>query len=102
VAALRLGAVGLVRLQVPEVPDMPTTLSRLTDVFRSVFDDDTIELTAATCADDIADWDSLMHVTLMVNVERAFAVKFSSAEIALLTDVGELVELIDRQAHAIA
>jgi acyl carrier protein len=74
---------------------MDTTLSRLNAVFCDVFDDDTIELTKDTNADDIADWDSLMHVTLLVNVEKAFGVKFSTAQVALMTDVGELIEAID-------
>jgi len=81
---------------------MTTILSRLTAVFRDVFDDDTLVLSTDTTADDIADWDSLMHVTLMVNVEKAFSVKFSSAQVALLTDVGELIDLIDGLTTATA
>ena len=79
---------------------MLTTLARLTPVFRETFDDDTIVLTPDTSADDIAAWDSLMHVTLMVNVETAFGVKFTTAQVALLTNVGELVELVDRVTGA--
>jgi acyl carrier protein len=79
---------------------METTLSRLTSVFRDVFDDDSLVLSPDTSADDINDWDSLMHVTLVVNVERAFGLKFSTQQIALLTDVGELVELIDSMSAA--
>lgn len=81
---------------------METTLSRLTAVFRDVFDDDTIVLTPDTSADDIDDWDSLMHVTLLVNIEKAFAIKFSSAQVALLKDVAELIELIDALTSATA
>jgi acyl carrier protein len=36
-----------------------------------------------------------MHVTLLVNVEQAFGLKFSTSQVALLSDVGELVEMID-------
>jgi acyl carrier protein len=76
---------------------MTTILSRLEAVFRDVFDDETITLNLDTCADDIDAWDSMMHVTLMVSVEKAFSVRFTSAQVALLTDVGELVTLIDGQ-----
>ncbi len=49
---------------------MNDSLSRLTEVFRNVFDDDEIVVTRATTAKDIDGWDSLMHVTLLVNVEK--------------------------------
>jgi acyl carrier protein len=74
---------------------METTLAQLTTVFQDVFDDDAIVLTLDTSADDIKDWDSLMHVTLVKNVERAFGLRFTSAQVALLTDVGDLVGLIE-------
>lgn len=75
---------------------MSATLSKLTTVFREVFNDDTIELSRETTADDVADWDSVMHVTLMLAVERAFEIKFTSGQVALLSDVGELLDLIDQ------
>jgi len=74
---------------------MDTTLAKLTTVFRNTFDDYNIVLTMDTNADDIDAWDSLMHVTLMTKVEKAFGVRFTSAQVASLTDVGELVELLD-------
>jgi acyl carrier protein len=74
---------------------METTLARLTAIFRDLFDDDTITLTLDTSADDIKDWDSLMHVTLIKQTEQAFGLRFTSAQVALLTDVGDLVKVID-------
>jgi acyl carrier protein len=74
---------------------MGDRLASLTKVFRDVFDDEDIELTCGTTAEDIEGWDSLMHVTLLVNVEKAFGVKFSSSEVARLKSVGDLADLID-------
>jgi acyl carrier protein len=74
---------------------MSDTLARLQDVFRDVFDDDEIVLDRGTMAGDIEGWDSLMHVTLVVNAEKVFGVKFRSGEVAALKDVGEMVDLID-------
>lgn len=76
---------------------MDNTLERLNEVFREVFDNEDLSLNSATTAKDIEGWDSLMHVTLIVNVEKAFGVRFSSSEVASLKNVGELVQLIDRQ-----
>ena len=67
---------------------------RLTGIFRDLFDDDTIVITPQLTADDVAEWDSLRHIQLILAVQRAFKVKFSAAETANLKNVGELVSLI--------
>ncbi|MFG0250564.1 MAG: acyl carrier protein [Phycisphaeraceae bacterium JB051] len=74
---------------------MSDTLSKVTEVFCDVFDDDEIELEADTTAEDVDAWDSLMHVTLMLNLEKAFGIRFASSEVAGLKNIGELVALID-------
>lgn len=76
---------------------MNDVLSRLNQVFQDVFDDDELSIRPETTAQDIEGWDSLMHVTLMVNVERAFGIRFTSTEVASLKNVGELVGLIARR-----
>ncbi|MBE5907714.1 MAG: acyl carrier protein [Lachnospiraceae bacterium] len=67
---------------------------KLTEVFRDVFDDETIELTDATTAEDIEEWDSLMHITLISEIEDAFDVNFSMKEVTGLHNVGELADAI--------
>jgi acyl carrier protein len=79
---------------------MGDTLTRLNDVFREVFEDDELRVSPKTTAQDVEGWDSLMHVTLVVNVEKVFGVKFSSSEIAGLKNVGELAALIERKRLA--
>ena len=76
---------------------MQTTLDRLKEVFLDVFDDE-IEISRETTAADVEDWDSLMHVNLVLATERAFGVRFTSAEVAQLIDVGELTDLIDAKS----
>jgi len=79
---------------------MSSTIDRLTDVFRDVFEDDDITLTRATTAKDIAEWDSLMNVALMLNVEQSFGVHFNSSEVSGLKDVGGLIDLLDARMGA--
>ena len=75
---------------------MPNLLDKLTGVFRDVFEDDALIVTEKTTSAEVHGWDSLMHVRLMLNVERAFGIRFKSAEIAGLKNVGELVQLVSR------
>ena len=70
---------------------------RLNIVFQDIFDDDGIIVSEATTADDIEEWDSLMHVTLISAVEDEFAIKFQMKEIVSMKNVGEMADIIERE-----
>jgi acyl carrier protein len=78
---------------------MNPTLPRVNELFREVFEDEDLRVGRETTAMDVAGWDSLMHVRLVLEVEKAFHVRFRSSEIASLKNVGDLVDLIDRRAN---
>lgn len=67
---------------------------KLTEVFRDVFDDESIELKETTTAADIEDWDSLTHIMLLSAVEDDFDIKFDMKAVQGLKDVGAMVDLI--------
>lgn len=71
---------------------------RLNGVFQDVFDDDSITVNAKTTADDIDDWDSLEHITLISAVEKEFGMKFKMGEISSMKNVGEMVGIIAARA----
>ncbi len=73
-----------------------STIDTLQTVFRDVFEEDDIVISRTTTARDVAGWDSVMNVTLMISVERAFGLRFKSGNIAGLKNVGELADLVDR------
>ncbi len=67
---------------------------RLNRVFREILDVEDLVLTDGTTADDVEEWDSLSHIQLVVAVEKAFGVKFTSREIMRWNNVGEMVDSI--------
>ena len=69
-------------------------LQKLTPVFRDVFDNPELEISPSTTADDVEEWDSVNHITLIVEIEQKFGIKFQTAELDELKNVGELVRLI--------
>ncbi|MCH5324078.1 MAG: acyl carrier protein [Eubacterium sp.] len=71
---------------------------RLNEVFRDVFDDDELEVEEGTTADDIDDWDSLSHITLISAVEDEFGIRFKMGEVSSMKNVGEMVEIIKARA----
>ena len=79
---------------------MSEVMQRLNVIFQDVFDNDQLIVTPTTTARDVEEWDSLMHVSLIVNVERSFKIRFSSSEVAALKSVGELADLVQRRLQA--
>lgn len=67
---------------------------KLNEVFRSVFDDDSIMVGEETTSADIEDWDSLEHIDLIVSVEKAFGMKFTMSETTGMKNVGEMADII--------
>lgn len=70
---------------------------RLAVVFQDVFDDDAIVPTPTMTAKDVEGWDSLTHIRLIVSVEKQFSVRFTTAEIGRVENVGDFVSLIEQK-----
>lgn len=66
----------------------------LNEVFRDVFDDESIEVSDSTTSDDIEDWDSLEHINLIAAVEQEFGIKFNMGQVVTMKNVGEMVDII--------
>ncbi len=71
---------------------------RLNEVFRDVFDDETICVNDATTSEDIEDWDSLEHINLLAAVEQEFGMKFNMGQVVSMKNVGEMADIILSQA----
>lgn len=69
-------------------------IQELTPIFKDLFDEEDLNITAETNAEDIEDWDSLTHVHLIVLIEGHFGVKFTSNEIGAFNKVGDIVESV--------
>jgi acyl carrier protein len=74
--------------------------SQLTTIFRNLFDEDSIVLTPETTAADIEGWDSFNHINLIVAIEVKFGIKFKTAELDELHNVGHLADMIQRKLAA--
>lgn len=72
-----------------------TIMDSLTEVFRSVFEDNSIVLNPETTANDVEGWDSLSHVVLIMAIENRYKIKFSYKELLTLKNVGDLLKSIE-------
>ena len=69
-------------------------LVELAKIVGIVLDNPDVVLTRDTTASDVADWDSMNHITIIVESERHFGIKVRTAEIEELHNVGDFVDLI--------
>lgn len=74
-------------------------LAKLQDIFRDVFDNEDIEITVDTVAEDIEEWDSLAHVQLVKELEKVFSIKLTSTEILSWDNVGEMADAIKKKQN---
>jgi len=77
--------------------DRADIIKRIEPVMRDVFDDDEIRYRDDLSASDVEDWDSLSHIRLIVAVEKAFRVRFTSTEMETFNSVGDLVDAVARK-----
>ena len=69
-------------------------LDAITPIFRDVFDDPALILTENTSANDVKNWDSLNHITLIVELEALSGMSLSTDELVNLKNVGDFVQLL--------
>ncbi|MDR3530962.1 MAG: acyl carrier protein [Rhodopila sp.] len=73
---------------------MAAPLSEITSIIREVLRDNDLEIATTTRFDDLAGWDSMDLVTVVVEVECRFDLQFELAEIDRLVTVGDLLRMI--------
>jgi acyl carrier protein len=67
---------------------------------QTIFDDiflEPVQLTPKVSAKDVPEWDSLTHISLLLAVEKAFAIRFRVGEVENARNVGEFADLIAKR-----
>lgn len=75
--------------------DHSVITEKLTVIFKTVFNDDTIVLRDDLTANDVGNWDSLTHMLMIGEVEKTFAIKFKLKELGKMDNLKNLIDLID-------
>jgi acyl carrier protein len=73
-------------------------LARMQTVFDDVFLDD-VKVTPELSANDVEEWDSLLQISLVLGVEKAFNVRFRVGEVEATKNLGEFADLIQRRMN---
>ena len=68
-------------------------IAQLQIIFDGLFLEPVV-LSPEISAKDVPEWDSLMHISLMVSVEKQFDVRFRVGEVETARNLGEFADLI--------
>lgn len=66
----------------------------LEEVFEETFLDD-FNFSESLTANEVEEWDSLVHVSLIISIEQKFKIRFDAGEVTKAKDVGELITMIE-------
>ena len=70
-------------------------LKKLNDIFIDVFENEEILISETTECGDLDDWDSLNHIHLVVAIEKIFEIRFTTLEISIWKNIGDLINSIE-------
>jgi len=74
--------------------------AKVQTIFRKVLNQPSLLLTRELTAASVKGWDSLKHVELIVSVEGEFGIRFKTAEVGSLNNVGELLDKVASKVAA--
>jgi acyl carrier protein len=69
-------------------------IEKLTELFRKVFNNDSLLLKNELTANDVDQWNSLSHMILIAEIEKAFSIQFKLKELNKMRNVGDLINMI--------
>jgi len=74
-----------------------SVLLQLNSLFQEIFDNPELQITADTSPDDLPDWDSVAQVKLVLAIEEAFGVRFTSDDISGIHRAGDFLNALQKQ-----
>ena len=73
-------------------------LLKIQAILRELFDDPTLQATPETSPATLPEWDSVAQVHLVLAVEEAFEMRFTTDEVAKLHCVGDILRALESRA----
>lgn len=71
--------------------------TKVENIFKDLLDDDNFKLKEEMNADDLQEWDSLFHITLVASIEDEFKISISTADVGKAKNIGVLLDMIEEE-----
>ena len=69
-------------------------LQRLIPIFKTVFNDEELEVTMELTSNDIDSWSSISQTLMITQIQKEFGISFKLFEVARMNDVKTIVTII--------
>ena len=73
------------------------SVERVQTIFQEVFEEPDLKISPTMTAKDVANWDSFNHINLILALEETFDVRFTTAEMAQMANVGGLITILEKK-----
>lgn len=71
--------------------------SKIKQIFTELFD--IVDVEDSMTREDIEEWDSLMHIQLVLELEGTFGIKFTTTQIVDMDSVGKIIEIVNEKLN---
>lgn len=71
-----------------------TFLPELNEIFKTVFENSTLKISAQTSPKEIDNWDSMNHIILISEIENRFNVEFELDDLIAINNVGDILAVL--------
>lgn len=71
-----------------------SVLKELNNIIEEVLDASGLNIKEETTASDVEDWDSIMHIEIVVEIEQHYGMKFQTKQIEGFKNVGNIISAI--------
>lgn len=75
----------------------PELLERVRRIAGDVFQLDPAQLSGSSSPEQIAVWDSVQHLNLVLALEETFSLQFEPEEMDQMKSIGQIAELVSRK-----
>jgi len=76
-------------------------MDALQEIFREVFDQPELQLAESTGPKDVAGWDSVAHIKLVVLIQERFGVEFDPSELTELRTAKDICDTISGHLNGV-
>ncbi|HQQ74011.1 MAG TPA: acyl carrier protein [Pseudomonadales bacterium] len=69
------------------------------DIIRDVLDNNSLLISDNMSAQDVDNWDSLAHISIITAIEKQLNIRFNISEIESMDNIGTMIHLIEKKSQ---